>query len=204
MKPDGESGLAPTVNGCYRLRGVSTLSVMKLTLDHNVVIDFVKDSPRVTRLREILKGPSYQAYVVEIGGSEMRKGGVQPKRYDLFEQLLSQAGLAELPRLAPMAFWNVTFWDHSLWCDNTMSDLAKRIEDILFGNSKPIDIANQPENSPQMEKWLNRICDIQSMWCHLHYRNDIFVTSDDTFHKETKLPRLLDLGARQIAKPDKL
>ena len=39
------------------------------------------------------------------------------------------------------------------------------------------------------------------MWCHLHYKNDIFVTSDGNFHKATKLPRLLALGAGQIVRP---
>ena len=99
---------------------------MKLTLDHNVVIDFVEGSPRVTGLREVLEDPSYQAHVVEIGASEMRQRGIKPGRYDLFDQLLSQAGLAELPRLAPMAVWDVTFWDHALWCDDTISNRPSR------------------------------------------------------------------------------
>ena len=177
---------------------------MKLTLDHNVVIDFVIGSSRAASLKKLLKDPSSQAHVVEIGASEMRKFGVKPDRYDLFEQLLSQAGLAELPRLAPMAIWDVTFWDHALWCDDTMSNQAKQIEDILFGDSQPINIASEPEGSPKLVAWLNRICDIQSIWCHLHYKNEVFVTSDGNFHKATKLPRLLALGAGRIARPDEL
>jgi hypothetical protein len=82
---------------------------MKLTLDHNVVIDLVVGSPRVARLRDALTAQSHHAHVVEIGASEMRKRGVKPDRYDLFERLLGEAGLVDLPRLAPMAIWGVTF-----------------------------------------------------------------------------------------------
>jgi hypothetical protein len=81
---------------------------------------------------------------------------------------------------------------------------AKEIEEILFSDSHPIDITNEPESSPKSAAWLNRTCDVQSMWCHLHYKNEIFVTSDGNFYKATKLPRLLALGAGQIIRPDDL
>lgn len=134
----------------------------------------------------------------------MRQRGIKPDRYDLFEQLLQQAGIESLSRLAPMKIWDVTFWDHDLWCDVQMSAKAKEIADILFGESPPIDITGESDDSPKVATWLNRICDVQSMWCHLHYQNDIFVTSDSNFHKATKQPRLLALGAKQIVRPEEL
>lgn len=161
---------------------------MKLTLDHNVVIDFALNSPRIEKLREVLVTGTHQAHIVEIGASEMRQLGIKPDRYDLFEQLLAQGGLSDLPRLAPMMIWDVTFWDHSLWCDETMQGESREIERILFGDSLPIDINEELENSPKLADWLNRVCDVQSMWCHLHYKNDIFVTSDNNFHKATASP----------------
>ncbi len=100
----------------------------------------------------------------------MRQRGIKPDRYDLFEQLLAQGGLSNLPRLAPMGIWDVTFSDHALWCDEAMQRQSKQIEEILFGDSQPIDITNEPEGSPKRAVWLNRVCDIQSMWCHLHYK----------------------------------
>ncbi len=112
-----------------------TLSVMKLTLDHNVVIDFSLGSPRVARVGDVLAAKSHQAHLVEIGASEMRRRGIKPDRYDLFEQLLAEGGIDDLPRLAPMAIWDVTFWDHALWCDEEMQSQAKQIEGILFGDS---------------------------------------------------------------------
>lgn len=174
---------------------------MKLTLDHNVVIDLVNGSSNVERLRQAIAEDSHQAFVVEIGASEMRQRGVTPDRYDLFEQLLHEAGLALLPRLSPMMIWDVTFWDRGLWSDEKMAAQSMQIEEILFDGSPPIDITGETENSPKVATWRNRICDVQTMWCHLHYGNEVFLSSDRNFHKATKLPRLLALGAGEILRP---
>jgi hypothetical protein len=177
---------------------------MKLTLDHNVIVDFANRSPNVEHLRELIADGSYQAFVVEIGASEMRQRGIQPDRYDLFEQLLFEAGLASLPRLSPMVISDVTFWDHALWSDKAMASQADKIEEILFGGSPPFVLAGAPEDSRWVAARLNRICDVQTMWCHLYYGNEVFVTSDRNFHKVTKLPRLLELGAGRVSKPEEL
>lgn len=50
-------------------------------------------------------------------------------------------------------------------------------------------------------KWLNAKCDVLALWSHIYYGGDIFVTSDENFHKEKKLPHLLHLGAGAILRP---
>jgi hypothetical protein len=50
-------------------------------------------------------------------------------------------------------------------------------------------------------QWRNAKCDVLSIWSHIHYRRHVFVTSDGNFHKETKKPRLLALGAGRIEQP---
>jgi len=177
---------------------------MKLTLDHNVIIDLAKGSANVARLREVLANGQCQGCVVEIGASEMRQRGIRPDRYDLFEELLEEAGIRSLPRLAPMMILDVTFWDHSLWSDDAMLNRATEIEKILFGESPRIDITGEPDISPNFAAWLNRVCDVHTMWCHLHYANDVFVTSDRNFHKATKLPRLQTMGVGRICRPEEL
>jgi hypothetical protein len=179
---------------------------MRLTLDHNVIIDLAKNSPNTMHLREVLAGGQHQAYVVEIGASEMRQRGIRPDRFDLFDELLDEAGIRPLPRLTPMMIWDVTFLDHGLSSDEAMSKRATEIEEILFGESPRIEFPNESEaeNSSQFGAWLNRMCDVQTMWCHIHYGNDVFVTSDRNFHKVTKAPRLMAMGAGRIAKPEEL
>jgi hypothetical protein len=177
---------------------------MKLTLDHNVIIDLANESANITHLRDVITNGHCHAHVVEIGASEMRKHGIRPDRYDLFEELLEKAGIRMLPHLTPIMIWDVTFWGHGLWADGTMSSLANEIEQVLFGDATKIDITGEPETSPKFASWLNRVCDVHTMWCHLHYANDVFVTSDRNFHKATKLPRLQALGVGKICRPEEL
>jgi hypothetical protein len=182
----------------------SALGTMKLTIDHNVIIDLANGSSNVARLREIIEAEQNQVYVVEIGASEMRQRGIRPDRYDLFEELLKEAGISKLPRLMPMMIWNVTFWDHGIWSNSSMSNCAKEIEQILFGESPPINIAGESDTTPKFAAWLNRICDVHTMWSHLYYANDVFVSSDRNFHKTTKHPRLIEMGAGKICRPEEL
>ena len=85
-----------------------------------------------------------------------------------------------------------------------MLTLANEIESVLFGETPRIEVTGEAEDSPKFAAWLNRICDVQTMWCHLHHGNNVFVTSDRNFHKATKLPRLVAMGAGRIAKPEEL
>ena len=85
-----------------------------------------------------------------------------------------------------------------------MIQLAEEIELALFGISKRIDISVEKIDSPMGRKWLNRICDIHTMWCHIQNENDIFLTTDRNFKKETKAPKLIALGAGRICHPSEL
>lgn len=169
---------------------------MNITLDHNVVIDFVNGTSRVGNLRAQIAAGAYEPFVVEIGASEMRERGIQPDRYDLFEALLREAGLESAPRLPPLGMYDVTFYGHCLYSSKELHAEVDRIEQVLFGDSPPA--------GPGSRAWLNRTCDVLSMWCHIRAANDIFVTSDGNFHKASKLPRLVQLGARRIERPDAL
>jgi hypothetical protein len=174
---------------------------MKVTLDHNCIIH-VENATEVGRaVQAIVANTEHECFVVNIGASEMRAKGVRPDRYDKFEDLLSNTGLSQLPRLNPMMIFDVTFWDRCVWGGDETIKLAADIEEALFGNAEKIDIASVDLESPEGGKWLNRICDIHGMWCHVQNGNDIFLTADGNFTKETKLPKLIELGARRICHP---
>lgn len=192
-------------SGCSeKVENPRSYRVMKLTLDHNCIIDMVSGNEVGKVLRRIVDSQENECYVVEIGASEMREKGVRPDRYDLFEQLLAQAGIAHLPRLSPMLILAVTFWDRCVWPDGPMIKLAESIESILFGDSPRIDISISGLESQAGRKWLNRLCDIHTMWCHIQSGNDAFLTSDRNFVKESKLPQLVAVGAKRICKPAEL
>ena len=102
-----------------------------------------------------------------------------------------------------MLRWDISFWDHAVWFDDAMVKLSHDIETALFGAP----LSGLPPtglDSPDGKKWLNRTCDATSIWCHIHYKNDIFLTNDGNFMKQTKLPKLLALGAKRICRPGEL
>jgi len=177
---------------------------VKITLDHNCIIDLRNDTQIGKVVRSIVKSPANNCFVVNIGASEMRKEGVRPDKYEKFEQLLDKAGVAHLPRLNPMVIFDVTFFDHCILAGEEMIKLAEAIEDILFGDSEKLDITSVGLDSPEGEKWLNRLCNVHSLWCHIQNQNDVFLTADSNFKKKTKLAKLIALGAGGICHPNDL
>jgi hypothetical protein len=177
---------------------------MKVTLDHNCLIHLRNRTAIGEKIEAIVLRDNIQCFVVNIGASEMREDGVRPDQYDKFEELLQNAGVAHLSRLNPMAIWDVTFWDRAVWADDQMLKLSNEIRYVLFGNSPRIDIVAVGMDSPPGKKWLNQECDIQGMWCHLQNANDVFLTTDNNFTKETKLPKLIAMGVGAISHPSDL
>jgi hypothetical protein len=177
---------------------------VKLTLDHNCIIHLEKQTQIGKKVNAIVSDSRHECFIVNIGASEMREKGVRPDQYEKFEELLKLAGVSHLPRLNPMMIFDVTFWDKCDWGNEEMIKLAGEIEDALFGGSPRIDVAAVGPDSPAGAKWLNRICDVHGMWCHVKNGNDVFLTTDENFTKETKLPKLLALGAKRICHPNEL
>lgn len=177
---------------------------MKITLDHNCIINLDNGTEIGKRVGAIVSAEDHHCFVVNIGASEMRQKGVTPDHYEKFEELLASAKVAHLPRLNPMGIYDVTFWGRCVYADDAMSKLSKAIEAVLFPGMPTVDIAREGLDSPAGSKWLNQLCDIHSMWCHIKNGNEVFLTTDTNFTKETKLPKLIALGAGQIRHPNEL
>lgn len=177
---------------------------MKITLDHNCIINLVNETEIGNKVRSMVSNKSNECFVVNIGASEMREKGVLPDHYEKFEELLESAQIAKLTRLNPMMIYDVTFFDHCVFSDDQMINLSTDIEDILFPNKLLIDLAAEGIDSKNGKKWLNRLCDVHTMWCHIHYGNDVFLTADGNFKKQTKLPKLINIGAGKICHPNEI
>jgi len=177
---------------------------MKVTIDHNCIIHLRERTDIGKKIEPIVRNKGIECFVVNIGASEMREHGVRPDQYGKFQELLEAVGIAHLPRLQPLMIWDITFWDRALLANNEMIELSDAIRDVLFGNSPDIDIATVGVDSPAGRKWVNHVCDVQSMWCHIQNENDVFLTTDKNFTKETKLPKLIALGAGRICHPSDL
>jgi hypothetical protein len=106
----------------------------------------------------------------------------------------------------PVAYFDVTFFDWSVFSDESMLKLERDLHDVLFPNV-PFDwlgccaATGVDAKSPPSGLWRNAKCDVQAIWAHVHNRRDVFVTTDSNFHKHTKKGRLVALGAGAIKDP---
>jgi hypothetical protein len=177
---------------------------MRVTLDHNCIIGVENATAVGEQVRRIAANPTYECFVVNIGASEMRQHGVRPDNYAAFEALLQKTGLAHLPRMHPLAILDVTFFDKCVLAGGEDVRGVGQIQDALFGDAEPVNIGATGMNSAEGAKLLNRLCDVHGMYCHIRNGNDVFLTTDGNFMKQTKLPKLLALGAGRICKPEEL
>lgn len=177
---------------------------MRVTLDHNCIIHLKDRTDVGIRLERIVRAGEHQCFVVNIGASEMRDRGVRPDRFDMFEELLLAAGIAHLPRLEAMLVWGVSFWGRSFWASPDAIKMFQELWSILFGKSPPIDVDQVGLDSKEGRKWLNQACDVESLRSHIAHGNDVFLTTDGNFTKQSKLSALLALGAGRICDPREL
>ena len=178
---------------------------MNVTIDHNCIIDALQGTPAGMAVLAASRSLSHTCFVVNAGASERLSDGTRPEEYARFEELLRCAGLDHLPRLDPPFIWGVTFEKRSVFPEHKADVLAREIEDALFPDPMQMFLGCSDDlDSKAGLRILNRLCDILGMWCHIHYGNDIFCTSDRNFHKSENKEALLRLGANRICTPSEL
>jgi hypothetical protein len=165
------------------------LVVVVVLLDTNCLID-LEDAPdpRAADLARILaaaRGGSFEIGVAAISASENPRRGCG-RSFAEFKELLARVGLVDARVLPPMAYYDVTFWGHSLWVNDEMLRLERRIHSVLAPNLAMDDMRNR-------RKWLNTKCDVQVVWTHIWHKTDVLVTSDEGIAR--KSATLATLGA---------
>ena len=181
--------------------------MLRVTLDTNSIIDLEQNSPFAPALRELVDlhhGGNARLCVSAIAASERdRDPATGDPSFERFTAKLAAAGLADAEELAPPCYWDIAFWDHFIWAElgDTLEPL---ISTILFPSGmKPHSrVPNETAEQRRVrEGGMNQLCDVLTLWCHIHYGGDVLVTRDRVFHQVTKKPRLIALGARQILEP---
>jgi hypothetical protein len=179
-------------------------------MDTNCIYDVDEQRPdaaAILRFVDMHVAGTASVAVVAIAASERQKGGKAIENFAAFRERLSKLGLGQLEILKPMGYYDVTFFDESLFCGPEMVALERAIHEILFPDfpflSKDLEcIARDPDHAKTLKvKWRNRKCDVQTIWSHIHAGRDVFVSSDPNFHKASKKTKLVDLGAKQIVYP---
>ncbi len=185
--------------------------MLRFTLDTNCIVDIEEGREAAPIIRQLVSAHAdgrADVALVAISASERQKG--QPiENFNEFRQRLERLRLDGLPLLMPILYFDVTFWDWSLWADNgPMVALEQNIHDVLFPGHHFLfsDLSSSlPSDADRLHiestKWRNRKCDALALWSHIHAGREVFVTRDGNFHKASKLPLLVALGAGRIETP---
>jgi hypothetical protein len=179
---------------------------MKITLDNNCLVSLEKgekDSLDIRKIIDLHNSRRVKVFIPAIAASQNQQGGKLHQNFKEFEQYLKKIGCDGCYLLNPLAYLDITYLDH---CVLGPSSLEEPLHKILFPRL-PFQYADYrklygADCDIVHRKWRNAKCDVQAMWCHIHYSNDIFITNDGNFYKATKKPRLIGLGAKEIVRPE--
>lgn len=182
---------------------------LRVTLDHNCLIALEKDEPEAKAIKLLI--PHHKKTILlgvpAISASEWQLGDKRISTFSEFNERILVLGVRGVEILRPLGYWDVCFWDWAIWGSEEDFELEKRIHRVLFPNI-PFDYPEYCEsrditpNDQEMGRvWLNRKCDVLSMWSHIYYKGSVFVTSDRNYHKKSKKPALVKLGAGTILTP---
>jgi hypothetical protein len=189
---------------------IRELGLTTFTLDTNCLIAIDEHRPEETPVRSLADAAAAgnaSVAVVAISASEKQQGGGAIQNFGEFRERLSRLGLGHLEILPPLSYWDITFWDWSLWADAKGEALERNIHNILFPQVEffwpDYCRANglDPQITPSFGRWRNCKCDVLALWSHIHHNREVFVTDDRNFHAETKKSALIDLGANCIEFP---
>ena len=120
---------------------------------------------------------------------------------------MASLDLGHLPLLLPMMYWDITYWDECLWADEEMAKLEQEIHEVLFPNIPHLwqdycsSLGISADLPPTGRAWKNAKCDVLALWTHIFHKREVFVTTDRNFHKLSKGPKLIALGAGRIETP---
>jgi len=183
---------------------------MNVTLDTNCIIDLEEGreaTPYIQALIHMHEDQKINLRVVAISASERKPNGKYASNFIEFQKKIAAVGLGHVEILKPIARFDITFFDWCVFADDKMVNLERKIQEILFTKIDFVykDFCNKrgldPNNREVDQRWLNAKCDVLTLWSHIHYGSGIFVTTDSNFHKKTKKPALIALGAGEILKP---
>lgn len=185
--------------------------MIKVTLDFNCLIDIDENRDGASAIQEIImlrKSEQLALVIPGIGASERKKGtdGVAAF-FNEFKDRLAKHDIPNECISYPFARTDMTYADASYFApdDPKHQILEWEVHQILHPEwqyNYQAHLQKKESSSATVDlKWRNRILDTLTMCCHLENKSDLFVSSDKNFFKETKMPKLIALGAGLIAKP---
>ena len=178
--------------------------MLKFTLDTMCVYD-LDDESRADPIQHLAESARLGRIVLQVpamAASERQRLGGRVEDFGQFRERLARVGLDGATLLRPMGYFDLCYYDWFVYTGSESEAEELKIHEILFPEIASDADAHCPvDDEDGRRKWRNAKCDVQAMWCHIHYRGDVFVTRDDNFLKSKK-SRLEALGAGLIVAPE--
>lgn len=184
--------------------------MLNVTLDNNCIIDLEQNrpaSPHIKKLIQMHREGKINLRVIAITASEQQPNKTYVTHLNEFKKRIVAVGLGDVEILPTIFYTGLAFAGYCLTSGEGVTELERKIQGILFPTIEleyPSFCKKQgldPDNRKAWQKWVNAKCDVLALWSHIWYNGDVFVTSDENFHKKTKKPRLIELGAKKILRP---
>jgi hypothetical protein len=181
-----------------------------VTLDNMCIIDLERNrehAPQIRKLIQMHRDREINLQVVATSASEKKLDGTHPSHFDEFKHRIASTELGDVKILPTLCRSDFSFSDHCVCGGRWLDELEKEIQTILFTTDE-VEYGDFSRKYSYDEKdkkgwieWVNNKCDVLTLWSHIWYNGDIFVTDDNNFHEPTKKPRLIELGSGRILRP---
>ncbi|MEV5602269.1 hypothetical protein AB0L33_12610 [Streptomyces sp. NPDC052299] len=184
--------------------------MLSFTLDTNCLIAVEEERPEAAAVRELVArqcaGRATVRLVATMAAENQRDGSVLDN-FAHFQRRITELGFGELEILAPVAVFDLTYFDWCVLAHEEAEAEAIRLHEVLFPTS-PFGYAHavpahldEQRRAFAERKWRNQRLDVLVLHTHIMANADIFVTSDRNFLKQSKRSRLVELGAGLILTP---
>lgn len=180
----------------------------KVTLDNNCIIDLEKSNihaPHLRGLVEMHDNKKIELRITAISASEQRPDQTYVSHFNEFKHRLAIIGLGNVEILNTILYVGLGFVGYSLVGGGKLEELERRIQRIMFPTIELQfkDFCKKRglklDEKKAWHRWVNKKCDVLTLWSHIWYEGDIFVTRDTNFHR--KAEKLTKLGAGKILTP---
>jgi hypothetical protein len=180
--------------------------IPKVTIDHNSIVALHKRdaglqlSPKDSEIATAMDGMIKLAQIGDIefvmpaiAANERQQKGQQIGNFEEFvkrvEKLRIKPAIYSLPEMRT----DMSYMGHATigFSGPEWYVLLREIQQIIH--------PAMDWDDTEHKNWLNRYCDVSTMFAHLEANADIFVSDDNIFHSAGKKADLLALGANMIA-----
>lgn len=183
---------------------------MHVTLDTGCFTDLENDHPSAAYLRSLVRLHERQLITLRvpaIGANERCPDGIFAASFAEFADRIAGLGLGEVEILEPAFRFGLTFDDWSIWPDGDVETHERSIHAVLYRRlefrwgdelrRRGAEVARDVLHA----RWRQARCEVLSMWAHLHYAGDIFVTRNEAYWQRDNRERLIRMGAGDIVTP---